>query len=138
MAGMTVMRNALTTLVLFGLMLTSCSDSPVVSGGSSDQPSVTEPTESDPDMAGAASVCPYGVNGSRVLDYVPPSPGATQTRKQALANFNGAPSRHDFVLQPEGWATQTNDAGTVIRVATFEQLQKGFFVVGATMNCVRP
>jgi len=138
MAGVTLMRNVLTTLALFGLMLTSCSDAPVVSGGSSDQPSVTEPTGPDPTTTGAASVCPYGVNASGIIDYAPPSPGATQTRKQALASFNGALSRNKFVLQPEGWATQTNDAGTIIRVATFEQLQKHFFVVGTTMNCVQP
>jgi hypothetical protein len=135
MARMKVMRDVLTTVALFGLMLTACSDPPVESGGPSDRSSVTEPTESIPDATDPTSVCPYGVSAEGNLDYAPPSPGATQTRKEALANFNGSPSKHDFVLQPEGWATQTDADGTVIRVATFGQPQKDFFVVSTTYNC---
>lgn len=135
---MAVLRNIVTTLALLGLVLPACSDAPVVSGGSTDQTSVTEPAESNSDTTGPASMCAYGVSGGGVIDYAPPSPGATQTREQALSAFNGSPSKHDFVLQSEGWATQTDAAGNIIRVATFEQLEKNYYVVGTTINCAEP
>ena len=135
---MTLIRNLMAGLALV-VLLAGCADAPAVPGTSTDQASSTEPTESNSDTTGPATECVNGVSGNGVYDYGAPSPGTTQTREEALANFNDAPmTKQDFVMQPEGWATQTDDVGNVVAVATFEELSKNYFVVGATISCVRP
>jgi hypothetical protein len=38
-------------------------------------------------------------------------------------------------MTPDGWAVATDEDGVVVSVAVFEELSKGYFVVGSEIDC---
>jgi hypothetical protein len=68
------------------------------------------------------------------IDYAGPSPGAQQSREAALASYNDW-QKPTYSMTPDGWAVATDEDGVVVSVAVFEELSKGYFVVGSEIDC---
>ena len=86
-----------------------------------------------------ALFCQSGVKGSAVLDYA--HSRKNMSKEEALARFadstlGSIEGNNDWVMMDDGFGILAID-GTIVRIATFEQVGPDSWVVNGTIDCRR-